>query len=136
MVNEAIERSMAAIYTTMADLLADLRDSFNPSNGKGFSALLDNVKSSEVLCLDEVEKFRTTEWAEEVFFTLIEERYRNWNQHLTVFATNRQIGLDKRVLDGTRFPGYFESRIMDGRFWQIQDFWKVTDARPILKRQE
>ena len=90
----------------------------------------------KVLCLDEIEKFKATEWAEEVFFRLLEDRYRNWATHLTVLATNRQIGLDKAVITDTRFPGYLESRIMDGRFWQLDQFWTVSDARPALKRQE
>ena len=131
--NEARLAGRAAVYTTMADLLGDLRDSFDPKSGKGYSGLLAAVSEASVLCLDEVEKFRTTEWAEEVFFRLIESRYREWTDKLTVLATNRRIGLDAAVLDGTRYPGYLESRIMDGRFWQIDAFWLASDARPALR---
>lgn len=133
MANEAIRANVPAVYTTMADLLGDLRDSFHPTAGVGFSALFDNVLTADVLCLDEIEKFRPTPWAEEVFFRLVEERYRRWAECLTVLATNRQIGLDKQVLDETSYPGYLESRIMDGRFEQITAFWRVTDARPALR---
>ena len=133
MANEAIGRNVAAVYTTMADLLGDLRDSFHPTAGAGFSTLFDNVLSADVLCLDEIEKFRPTPWAEEVFFRLVEERYRRWTECLTVLATNRQIGLDRHILDETRYPGYLESRIMDGRFVQLAEFWQVSDARPALR---
>jgi len=134
MANEAIAAGRMAVYTTTADLLADLRDSFHPEAGKGYSSLLTDVMGASVLCLDEIEKFKATEWAEETFFRLVEDRYRFWNTHLTILATNRQIGLDKAVITDTRFPGYLESRIMDGRFWQLDHFWDVSDARPALRR--
>ena len=136
MANEARGMNRAALYITMADLLADLRDTFHPNAPNPFSALFQEVMDAEVLCLDEIEKFRTTDWAEEQFFRLIEHRYREWNQGLTVLATNRRIGLDKAILDETRYPGYLESRIMDGRFLHLEEFWRVGDARPVLRRAQ
>ena len=133
--NEARLAGKPAIYITMADLLADLRETFNPKAGLGFSALFNSVMGAHVLCLDEIEKFRTTAWAEEQFFRLVEQRYRYWAEGITVLATNKRIGLDKSILEETRFPGYLESRIMDGRFVQCQQFWQVSDARPALRVQ-
>jgi DNA replication protein DnaC len=133
MTNEARLQRRRAVYTTMADLLDDLRQCFDPRAEVPFSALFDDVLRAQVLCLDEIEKFSPTPWAEEKFFQLIEHRYRHWNEALTVLATNRPIGLDKAVLNDTRWSGYLESRIMDGRFWQLDQFWQVTDARPALR---
>ena len=133
MANEARVAGSVAVYTTMADLLSDLRQSFNPDAGRGFSSLFTDVLDAQVLCLDEIEKFRTTPWAEEQFFRLAEHRYRNWKDCLTVLATNRQIGLDRAVLSDTQYPGYLESRIMDGRFMQLDQFWQVSDVRPVLR---
>lgn len=131
--NEAREAGKITVYTTMADLLADLRESFNPDSGRGYSALFSDVQNADVLCLDEIEKFRPTAWAEEQFFRLIEHRYRQWAEAVTVLATNRRIGLDKAILAETNYPGYLESRIMDGRFTHLNRFWQVADARPVLK---
>lgn len=131
--NEMRMNGRAAVYTTTADLLADLRDSFDPDAGKNYSALLTSIMDASVLCLDEIEKFRPTPWAEELFFRLMEQRYRNWTTCLTVLATNRRIGLDKLVISSTAYPGYLESRIMDGRFLQLNDFWSVSDARTALR---
>lgn len=132
--NEARLAGNPAIYITTADLLADLRETFNPESGRGFSALFNSVMGAAVLCLDEVEKFRPTAWAEEQFYRLVDERYRHWDRRLTVLATNKRIGLDRQILAETRFPGYLESRIMDGRFVQCDQFWQVSDARPALRR--
>lgn len=131
--NEARKAGQVAVYITMADLLADLRDTFNPKSGRGFSQLLDEVMQADVLCLDEIEKFNPTPWAEETFFRLVDERYRNWKDTLTVLATNRRLALDQALLDKTRYPGYLESRVMDGRFLRFDDFWGVSDARPALR---
>ncbi len=133
--NEARLAGRPAIYITMADLLADLRETFNPKAKLGFSALFNSVMGAKVLCLDEIEKFRTTGWAEEQFYRLVDERYRHWDQGITVLATNKRIGLDKSILAETQYPGYLESRIMDGRFAQCSQFWQVSDARPALRRE-
>ena len=121
------------VYTTMADLLDDLRQTFKPKAGLDFSQLFNDVLEAEVLCLDEIEKFSPTLWAEEKFYQIVDHRYRHWNTCVTVLATNRRIGLDQAILAETRFPGYLESRIMDGRFMQLDQFWTVSDARPALR---
>lgn len=131
--NEARKAGMVAVYTTTADLLDDLRETFNPKAEVGFSRLFNSVLGARVLCLDEIEKFSTTAWAEEKFYQLIDHRYREWTEGLTILATNRRIGLDKRIVEDTRYPGYLESRIMDGRFEQCDEFWQVGDARPALE---
>lgn len=137
MVNEARLRGLIAVYTTTADLLDDLRATFNPNRDKvepTYSQLFHDVMNAQVLVLDEIEKFSTTPWAEEKFFQLIEHRYRIWPESLTMIVTNRRIGLDAQILPNTMYPGYLESRIMDGRFVQLDQFWNVSDARPSLRR--
>lgn len=131
--NEAIEAGLVAVYTTTADLLDDLRDTFGPRAETAYSQLFQDVRDAQVLVLDELEKFSTTRWAEEKFFQLIDHRYRTWAQCLTVLITNRRIGLNARIIEDTRFPGYLESRTMDGRFWQIST-WDLSDVRPVLRR--
>jgi DNA replication protein DnaC len=132
--NEARQAGMVAVYTTMADLLDDLRRSFDPKAGQDFSQLFTDVLDAEVLCLDEIEKFKTSEWAEEKAFQLFDHRYRNCRDALTVLATNRQLGAEP-ILADTRFVGYLESRMMDGRFHRM-DFWGQRDVRPALREDE
>lgn len=133
--NEARLAGVPAVYITVAELLADLRDSFHPEAGQGFSSLLESIMRAEVLCLDEIEKFNTTPWAEEQFFRLIDHRYRHWQEGLTVLATNKPL-TPTGIVENTRYPGYLESRIEDGRFVRLTEFWKVADWRPTLAQKE
>lgn len=133
-VNEARLAGKLAIYTTIADLLDDLRSSFDPKSGENFGTIFHDFATADVLAIDEIEKFRATAWAEEKFFQLIEQRYRAWADCLTVLATNRR--LNQEIVAETRYPGYLESRIKDGRFWQLDQFWQVKDVRPALRRKK
>ena len=138
MANEARLTGRAAIYLTMADLLADLRKTFDAETNTSYSTLMDTVMSVQVLCVDELEKFNPTPWATEQLFRLVEERYRTSRDTLTLWATN-----EKLANDATIFPniqgygsGYVESRMRDGRFLILDSFWRAKDARPGLRRND
>lgn len=133
-VNEARQAGIPAVYITMAELLQELRNTYDPAAKVGYSSLFNLLVTAEVLALDEVEKYNPTPWADEQTFNLIEHRYRHWDQGLTVFATNKPIGEGKLIVENTATPGYFESRIRDGRFTILDDFWQAEDARPGLER--
>ncbi len=135
MVNEAGRRGIPAVYITMAELLADLRDTFNPTGGQGFSSLFNSILEAKLLALDEIEKFRPTPWAEEQAFRLFEQRYRNWDQCITILATNKRVNGSSPILEETNYPGYIESRLMDGRFTRLS-FWDAPDARPALREDK
>lgn len=129
-VNESRERGRSAIYTTVANLLDNLRAGFDPESAEDFSVLWNRIQSAQVLALDEVEKFRASEWAEEKFFQLIEQRYNAAESCLTVFATNRPIKPGVNIIETTRYPGYLESRLADGRFEIVE--LRNGDLRPLL----
>lgn len=105
-VNEARALGKTAVYLTMAELLAELRRAFDPNAEVQFSQMADLVKNCDVLCLDEVDRFSTTEWAKEQFFALVEWRYRNAEKLMSAFATNNY----------DKLPEYFQDRLEDGRF--------------------
>jgi len=119
-VNETRKRGQTAIYTTVADLLDDLRETFDPESSESYSQLWHRVMNAKVLALDEVEKFRASEWAEEKFFQLVDNRYRLASECLTAFATNVTVKAGARVIKNTRYPGYLESRLLDGRFRVVE----------------
>lgn len=114
-VNECRRLGMAAVYTTVADLLDEFRTAFNPKAEEGYSALWERVISCKVLALDEAEKFRATEWAEERFFALVDNRYRHLGECLTLFATNVPVKRGATIIERTSYPGYLEDRLLDGR---------------------
>lgn len=130
-------KRVAALYTTTSELLDDLRATFNPKSQLVFSSLFADVMDVPVLLLDEAEKFRGTDWAQEQMVRLMEHRHRNKSALKTVLATNtdlRPLLADPprpvTLHPDTLYPGYFESRIREGQL--ITAFWNETDFRPIV----
>lgn len=121
-VNEALNRNMLAVYSTMADLLDHLRAAYQPKHEVDFDPLWDSILRCPVLCLDEVEKWNPTPWAEEKVTAMLKDRYRTWQSTTTVMATN----------DFAHCPGWLKSLMLDGRFAMV----KLTDAdvRSTLER--
>lgn len=132
-VNESLRADVEAVYTTAADLLADLRRTYDKDQDTSFSTLFEQLLGVPVLCLDEIEKFSATAWAEEQIFRLIDHRYRAWDQGLTVLATNRDTRSGAAIVESTRHPNYWESRIADARFTTI-NLWGSPDFRPVQRR--
>ena len=133
-INTYLETKTPALYTTVADLLSDLQDTFNPKSEQVFSALFANVMAVDVLALDEAEKWHGTSWAQTQVFRLLEHRNRH-PELRTVLATNsdlRPLAMMKPATlhPDTLYPGYLESRISEGMI--IGDFWLEGDFRPIL----
>ncbi len=115
-VNDCRARGLVSVYRTVARLLDDLRATFDQGSGDAFAARFDHFASAKVLALDEIEKFKASEWAEEQLFKLIDERYAHMEECLTVISTNRPVRAGENIIANTRYPGYLESRLLDGRF--------------------
>lgn len=131
--NYYISQNRPTIYTTMAELLDDLRETFDPNHrDKAYSQLFADIMEADVLCLDEIEKFSPSAWAEEKVFQLLENRFRNRGTRLTILATQRDLrSPHSTILEKTRFPGYLESRVRDVSNMLIADFWGVADFRTV-----
>jgi len=134
--NEARLDQRRTVYTTTADLLADLRATFDPKSKESTSELFQQVLDAEVLCIDELEKFRATDWAMEQFFRLVEHRYRLQGEAITLWATNKRLTRDgtEVVMEVGDWEGYLESRMRDGRFEIYDQFWGLSDLRPKLRK--
>lgn len=136
MANAYVGQGTAALYTTLADLLADLQATFHPKSDQVYSRLFASVMDVDVLLMDEAEKFHGTVWAQVQVFRLLEHRSRSMSKYKTVLATNT----DLRPLEQAPgsvdlyhdplFPNYIESRISGGMI--ISNFWNETDFRPIM----
>ena len=132
-VNALRQAGHTAVYTTMADLLDHFRQAYRPGAGEpDYDDLWEKVVGAKCLAIDEIEKFRPTPWAEEKVFQLLDERYRQASRQLTVFASNRKIAHGVQLLDDTRYPGYLESRLLDGR--NVVVALRGGDVRPALTR--
>lgn len=107
LVNAGRSEGWTSVYTTMAELLDDLRVTFASDSSLTYSVTMQRVVEARILAIDECDRFSPTPWAKEKIFQIIDERYRNCNQMCTAFATNA--GMDS-------FDGYIASRMRDRRF--------------------
>lgn len=105
-VNAARNAGIPAVYATTAHLMDYLRQAYKPGAELDIDERWNLLTSAEVLAVDELEKFNTTEWALERFSRLIDERWRAMGSLLTLFATNAKL---------ERLPGDVFSRLQDGR---------------------
>ncbi len=110
-------------YSTLADLLADIRELFGePNGGRQVEEIIDDIRRARVLCIDEVDRVNLTGWAKETIFRLFESRSSESGELLTVMATN---------LAPSQFPpelGYLSSRMSAGLIVPVGG----PDVRPAL----
>ena len=120
-VNECKRRGMKAIFITMVDLLDELRKGFNPDSDMNFDDRWELLRSVDVLCIDEVDKFNSKPWAKERFDALVNDRWRYLEERLTLMACNNLRGLQPHII----------SRMEDGRgrIFRMQG----EDFRPKLR---
>lgn len=92
--NQRVDAGQPALFVSVPDLLDHLRASFTPEDDEpGFDRLFEQVRTSPLLILDDVDSLSTTPWSKEKLFQLLNARY---NERLpTVFTTST----DPRRLD-------------------------------------
>lgn len=105
LVNECTEARIGAVYYTLPDLLAVLRESVGENV---YNRQHTRILSVRVLAIDEVDKARLTDWAKEQIYTLVDSRYRLRHTQGTVFAMNVQPDHHDPEL------GYLYSRMGEG----------------------
>lgn len=133
LVNHFVTAERPAIYTTMQEMLQDLRSAYDPKSEHTYSQLWNDIVTADVLAIDEIDKFAGTAWAQEQVFAMLGRRYDEGDRLLTVLATNVDCRSERfRILPPGPFPsGYLESRICDTRNLLLTDFWKGFDARAV-----
>jgi len=107
---ETIRFGKQVSYTRMVDIIDNLRNSYTTENGSyEAETRLKYWVDVPVLCIDEFDRIRLTEYASERQFVLMDKRYDSVlrENSITIMASNT----DPRLLDG-----YLADRIFDGRF--------------------
>lgn len=121
LVNACTASKVGAVYYTLPDLLAVLREAVGDN---AYNARYMQVVNVRVLAIDEVDKARLTDWAREQVYQLVDARYRNRHAQGTVFAMNTQPQFDDPEL------GYLYSRMSEGKIIHIT----AADMRARLGR--
>jgi DNA replication protein DnaC len=103
-----------AAYTRMASVIDNLRAAFDADDPSEESERrLAWWTSVPVLAVDEFDRVRSTEYADERRFLLMDRRYEAAGREKTVtlMASNT---------DPRQLPGYLADRVLDGRFKVVQ----------------
>ena len=88
--NRVIERGEAALFLTVADLLDHLRAGYEEDAEVEYDELIEQVRTTPLLILDDLDAYAETPWAREKFFQVVSHRF---NAALpTVFTTSRPPG--------------------------------------------
>lgn len=137
-VNEALARGQEPVYWLMPIFLEELKKAFHPITGPGASELYDQALRAPVLVIDEFEKINATPWALERLQTLFLQRYRQYDQQVTVWITNVEPvvggGRDLVLIDERLFD------VLDAMFSRMSQFAIVHmddgDIRPAIGHKE
>lgn len=97
-------------YARMAEILDHLRAAYNDDGGAPASEeRLDWWATVPLLCIDEFDRLRQTEFADERRFLLMDKRYES--------ALNREsVTILASEVAPSQLPGYLADRVYDGRF--------------------
>lgn len=119
--NERIEQGREAIFVTVPELMADMRQAMRTNED---TELMRLVKTCELLVLDDLGAERTTDWVLEQLFVIINARYLDELQ--TVVTSNysqseliRQMGNLPGHRIVSRLSEMCEAVRIDGKDWRL-----------------
>lgn len=84
--NEKMKAGCTVIFSSVPDLLQDIKSTFNPNNDKTTGDVLKALQDTQCLVLDDMGVERVNEWVAETLFTLI--NHRENNKHQTIITSN------------------------------------------------
>jgi DNA replication protein DnaC len=90
-VSEFVARGQSAVYCNLKELLDYLRQGYSETETVKTDERLRAVVNCKLLAIDELDKPRLTEWAQEIVFHLIDKRYlagKRGDAH-TIIAMNK-----------------------------------------------
>lgn len=101
--NELIDRGIRARFVGTAQMLADIKASYNADSGESEAQIIRTAINAPVLVLDDVGVERPTTWVGETLYRLLDERLGQARP--TIFTSNVPIDdlkYDERITDRIR----------------------------------
>ena len=122
---ESLRKKNLSCYVRMAEILDHLRQGFNVQNSDECERL-KRWSEIPILCIDEFDRVRSTEYSNERIFVLMDRRYElaNKKKVVTIIASNSA---------PNQLSGYLFDRIRDGRFFIFELSGK--SLRPGMERK-
>lgn len=125
-VAESIRSGKESAYSRMVEIMNDLRSAYSTEHSnEEFSRRLNFWMNVPILCIDEFNRIKMTDYVEEQRFTILDQRYENAIQKegITVMVSNS---------DPAKLDKYLADRIFDGRLDVIHI--EGISARPNMKK--
>lgn len=104
-VHDSKETPLSVYYSSTADLLAEIKKTFDKESKVKTSDLIDSVKNVDLLVLDDIGVEMVGDWVEETFTRILD--YRLQNLKVTIFTSNLEID----ALDSKYKSGRISSRV-------------------------
>jgi DNA replication protein DnaC len=117
---------VTAAYRRMADILAEVRESFGDNSREAAEEILRRYANYKVLAIDEIDRVHLTSWSQETVFRFIDGRYQRMQRNLTLLATNTEPDEMSQEL------GYLSSRMTAGQIIHVGG----EDIRPAIGLQQ
>lgn len=83
---DKIEKNNETLYTTLFNLMSEIKETFNPNSGKITSRIIERYTACDYLVIDEIDKSYRTETEFTHLFQIINIRYNN--EKPTVLISN------------------------------------------------
>ena len=94
--NARLEQGDRVAFATVPDLLDELRSTYSPDVPRRYDQLFRSLLDAEVLILDDLGAQKSSPWAEEKLYQLL--NYRHVARAFTVVTTNKRLGdLEPRI---------------------------------------
>jgi DNA replication protein DnaC len=117
-VAQMLRKNTEAAYIRMSQIIDNLRDAFSSNHpSHEVQSRLDWWSQIPILAIDEFDRVRLTEYAQERQFVLMDQRYESAlrQETITIMASNKS---PSELAEQT--DGYLSDRIEDGRFQIIK----------------
>lgn len=105
--NELIDRGIRTRFIGMAQMLADIKRSYDPESGESEAQIIGTATNAPVLILDDVGVERPTPWVHETLYRLLDARL--YEKRPTIFTSNvpvDELKYDERITDRIRRMAY------------------------------
>jgi DNA replication protein DnaC len=99
------EKPLSVFYSPTADLIGEIKSSFNENAEVSSTEIINAAKSVDVLLLDDIGVEKASDWVEETLTRILD--YRLQNKKVTLFTSNFEIS----ELDNAYPFGRISSRI-------------------------
>ena len=125
--NELLARDKTVVFQAVPDLLERIRSTFNRHSSESEQEIMWALNECDLLVLDDIGSEKVTGWVYEVFFRIVDGRYRKKKPIVyTSNLTPKELELRfSEFEDGDRIEIQQTPRILD-RITETTDFIKVT----------